>query len=92
MLFAIHVLIAADGIVAFAAVGAGGFAYQPCMDQLHGLKIRIAERGHNFQEIVLFCKFRCGALCELIINGLAFFKRRHGHLKVAPFVALLFGS
>ena len=42
MFFYIRVLVAADGIVAPAAVHTGSRPHQPCMEQLHGGIVHIA--------------------------------------------------
>ena len=61
MAFQIRVLIAADGIVTFAAVCAGRGPHQPGMNQLHGCKIDIAQGGHDVCHTMFDGKLRCGA-------------------------------
>ena len=92
MLSAIRVLVAADRVVAFAAVRTGRFADETRVNELHAGKIRITERGHDLEKVVLFGEFRGRTGGELIVDGLILVKRRDVHLKVAPLVALLFPS
>ena len=77
-------------LVAFAAVRTGRFADETRVNELHAGKIRIAECGHDLEQVVLFGESRRGALGELIVDGLILVKRRDVHLKVAPLVALFF--
>ena len=49
---AIGVFVAADRVVALAAVGAGRPADEPRVDEFHAGKIRIAERGHDLEQAV----------------------------------------
>ena len=90
MLLQIRVFIAADGIVASAAVHAGGRPHQPCMEQLHGRIVHIAQGGHNIRKTVPDSKLRCRTRCKFIINGLVVFIRRNRHLVIVPFVAAAF--
>ena len=83
------VLIAADGIVALAAIRAGRFADEPRVDELHAGKVRVAERGHDLEQVVLFGEFRRGAFSKFVVDGLIRVERRDVHLEVAPPVALL---
>ena len=85
------VAVAADRVIAFTAVGAGRFAHETGVNALHTLVIRVAQRRHDLQKIVLFCEFRRRACGEFIVDRLV---RREGcdvHFVVAPLVALLFG-
>lgn len=77
-------------LVAFAAVRTGRFADETRVNKLHASKIRITERGHDLEKVVLFGEFRGRTGGELIVDGLILVKRRDVHLKVAPLVALLF--
>ena len=52
MLSAIRVLVAADRVVAFAAVRTGRFADETRVNELHAGKIRITERGHDLEKVV----------------------------------------
>ena len=70
-------------LVAFAAVRTGRFADETRVNKLHASKIRITERGHDLEKVVLFGEFRGRTGGELIVDGLI-------HLKVAPLVALFF--
>ena len=77
-------------LVAFAAVRTGRFADETRVNKLHAGKIRITERGHDLEKVVLFGEFRGRKGGELIVDGLILVKRRDVHLKVAPLVALFF--
>lgn len=77
-------------LVAFAAVRTGRFADETRVNELHAGKIRITERGHDLEKVVLFGEFRGRTGGELIVDGLILVKRRDVHLKVAPLVALFF--
>ena len=88
--FYMRVLVAADGIVAPAAVHAGGRPHQPCMEQLHGRIVHIAQGGHDVRKTVLDSKFRRRTRCKFIINRLVGFIRRNRHLVIVPFVAAAF--
>ena len=90
MFFYIRVLVAADGIVAPAAVHAGARSYKPCVQQLHGRKVHITQGWHNIRNTVPDGKLRCRARCKFIINRLAGFIRRNRHLVIVPFVAAAF--
>ena len=86
----IRVFIAADGIIASAAVHAGVRPYKPCMEQLHRRKVHITQDGHNIRKTVLDSKLRCRARRKFIINRLVGFIRRNRHLVIVPFVAAAF--
>ena len=45
-------------LVAFAAVRTGRFADETRVNKLHAGKIRITERGHDLEKVVLFGEFR----------------------------------
>lgn len=77
-------------LVAFAAIRTGRFADETRVNELHAGKIRITERGHDLEKVVLFGEFRGRTGGELIVDGLILVKRRNVHLKVAPLVALFF--
>lgn len=77
-------------LVAFAAVRTGRFADETRVNELHAGKIRITERGHDLEKVVLLGEFRGRTGGELIVDGLILVKRRDVHLKVAPLVALFF--
>ena len=77
-------------LVAFAAVRTGRFADETRVNELHAGKIRITERGHDLEQVVLFGEFRGRTGGELIVDGPILVKRRDVHLKVTPLVALLF--
>ena len=47
MFLYVWILIAADGIVASAAVHAGSRPHQPCVKQFHRCKVHIAQGGHT---------------------------------------------
>ena len=68
MLLTIWVLIAADGIVAPAAVHAGSRPHQPCVEQLHGCVVHIAQGGHDICKAVPDGKLRRRTRCKFIIN------------------------
>ena len=40
-----------------ASIRTGSFTDQFSMNQFHPRKIRVAHCRHNFQQIILFCKF-----------------------------------
>ena len=86
----IRVLIAADGIITSAAIHAGSRPHQPCVEQLHGRIVHIAQGGHDIRKAVPDGKLRCRTRCKLIIDGLAVFIRRNRHLVIVPFVAAAF--
>ena len=56
----VFVAIAANRIIAFAAVSAGGFTHKARVNQFHRRKIRVAQRGHNLQQAVLFANSAVG--------------------------------
>lgn len=72
-------------LVAFAAVRTGRFADETRVNELHAGKIRITERGHDLEKVVLFGEFRGRTGGELIVDGLILVKRRDVHLIVALF-------
>ena len=86
----IRVFIAADGIIASAAVHAGGRSHQPCVEKLDGCEVHIAQGGHDVRKAVSDSKLRRRARRKLIIDGLAGFIRRNRHLVIVPFVAAAF--
>ncbi len=90
MFFYIRVLIAADGIVAPAAVHAGSRPHQLGVQQLHRRKVHITQGGHNIRKTVLDSKLRRRTRCKFIINRLVGFIRRNHHLVIVPFVAAAF--
>lgn len=45
---AVGVFVTADGVVAFAAVGACGLADEACEDELHAGEIGVAQGWHDF--------------------------------------------
>ena len=90
MFFYIRVLVAADGIVAPAAVHAGVRPYKLCVQQFHGRKVHITQGGHNIRKTVPYSKLRCRARRKFIINRLVGFVRRNRHLVIVPFVAAAF--
>lgn len=45
---AVGVFVTADGVVAFAAVGACGLADEARVDELHADEIGVAQGGHDF--------------------------------------------
>ena len=57
-------------LVAFAAVRTGRFADETRVNELHAGKIRITERGHDLEKVVLFGEFRGRTGGELIVDGL----------------------
>lgn len=63
-------------LVAFAAVRTGRFADETRVNKLHAGKIRITERGHDLEKVVLFGEFRGRTGGELIVDGLILVKRR----------------
>ena len=86
MIVQIRVFVAADRIVAFAAVRTGGGAHQFCVDQLHGRKIHVAQGGHDVGKIVLDGKLRRRAGCEFVVDRLVRVERCDVHLIVVPFI------
>ncbi|CAN4029247.1 Chloramphenicol acetyltransferase, partial [Dysosmobacter welbionis] len=86
----IRVFIAADGIVASAAVHAGSRPHQSCVEQFHGRIVHIAEGRHDVCKTVPDGKLRCRTRCKLIIDGLVGFIRCNRHLVIVPFVAAAF--
>ena len=80
MLSAIRVLVAADRVVAFAAVRTGRFADETRVNELHAGKIRITERGHDLEKVVLFGEFRGRTGGELIVDGYAFRELSYAYL------------
>ena len=57
MLLQIRVFIAADGIIASAAVHAGGRPHQSCVEQLHRCVVHIAQGRHDVCKAVPDGKF-----------------------------------
>ena len=92
MFLYVWILIAADGIVASAAVHAGGRPHELGMDQLHGRIVHIAQGGHNVCKSEPLGKFRRRARRKFIIDGLAVFVRRNIHLVIIPCVTVLLGG
>lgn len=45
---AVGVFVSADGVVAFAAVGACGLTDEACEDELHAGEIGVAQGWHDF--------------------------------------------
>ena len=86
----VRVFIAADGVVASAAVHAGGRPHQLGMEQFHGRIVHIAQGGHDVRKTVPDGELRRRTRRKLIINRLAVFVRRNRHLVIVPFVAAAF--
>ena len=91
MFFYIFVLVAAYGVIAFAALNTGGGANKLCVDKLHGSVVNIAKRRHYLLEPVLFRKFRRRTGCEFVIYRLILIEGGDIHFVIVPFIAAFFG-